>query len=62
MWDCVDGVLPLRRRSSDLAEERRLFYVAASRARQTLVLALPEDDEPSPFLREVGLTIQRSEL
>jgi superfamily I DNA/RNA helicase/RecB family exonuclease len=43
-----------------LAEERRLFYVAATRARQRLVVtavASPDDDgeQPSRFLDELGI-------
>ncbi|RNL61014.1 ATP-dependent helicase [Nocardioides marmoriginsengisoli] len=46
--------------SAMLAEERRLFYVACTRARRRLVVtavASPEDDgdQPSRFLRELGV-------
>jgi superfamily I DNA/RNA helicase/RecB family exonuclease len=46
-----------------LAEERRLFYVACTRARRRLVVtavASPEDDgdQPSRFLEELDLTVQ----
>ncbi|MBO9521627.1 MAG: ATP-dependent helicase [Nocardioidaceae bacterium] len=45
-----------------LAEERRLFYVACTRARERLVVtavASPEDDgeQPSRFLEELGLDL-----
>ncbi len=66
-WDSVfiigmaDGLLPLAR-SDDLEEERRLFYVAASRAKTTLVMSYPLSSgrfydmamlEPSRFLLEL---------
>ncbi len=46
-----------------LAEERRLFYVACTRARQRLVVtavASPEDDgeQPSRFLDELGVSVE----
>ena len=48
-----------------LIEERRLFYVACTRARQRLVVtavASPDDDgeQPSRFLDELGVTVERS--
>jgi superfamily I DNA/RNA helicase/RecB family exonuclease len=56
-----DGVLPPLTRGAMLAEERRLFYVAATRARQRLVVTAvqsPDDDgeQPSRFLHELGRT------
>ncbi len=46
-----------------LAEERRLFYVACTRARERLVVtavASPDDEgeQPSRFLDELGLTVE----
>ncbi|MFJ9849719.1 ATP-dependent helicase [Streptomyces sp. NPDC101150] len=46
-----------------LAEERRLFYVAATRARERLVVtavkaAADDGDQPSRFLTELGITPQ----
>jgi DNA helicase-2/ATP-dependent DNA helicase PcrA len=40
-----------------LEEERRLAYVAFTRARQQLVLVL-DPSRPSPFLEEAGLTVR----
>ena len=55
----ADGLLPPVTRSAMLAEERRLFYVAATRARQRLVVTAvqsPDDDgeQPSRFVHELG--------
>jgi superfamily I DNA/RNA helicase/RecB family exonuclease len=58
------GLLTVSGTAAALAEERRLFYVACTRARQRLVVtavASPEDDgdQPSRFLRELGVEITR---
>jgi len=55
----VDGVLPPVETRALLAEERRLFYVACTRARQRLLVtavASPEDDgeQPSRFTAELA--------
>ena len=55
----ADGLLPPVTRTAMLAEERRLFYVAATRARQRLVVTAvqsPDDDgeQPSRFVHELG--------
>ncbi|GGR67184.1 helicase UvrD [Nocardioides luteus] len=54
------GLLPPLTRSAMLAEERRLFYVAATRARSRLVVTAvrsPDEDgdQPSRFINELGL-------
>lgn len=54
-----EGLLPPLTRGAILAEERRLFYVAATRARQRLVVtavasADEEGEQPSRFLHELG--------
>jgi superfamily I DNA/RNA helicase/RecB family exonuclease len=48
-----------------LAEERRLFYVAITRAREHLTVTAVDDsdedgDSPSRFLRELGVEVRRS--
>lgn len=69
-WDTVfilhlaEGMFPHGRAYGEeggLSEERRLFYVAATRARQKLILAYPitagyenvELKQPSPFIKEI---------
>ncbi|MEX0429339.1 ATP-dependent helicase [Nocardioides sp. DS6] len=58
------GLLPPLSRAAMLAEERRLFYVAVTRARQRLVVTAvksPDDDgeQPSRFLTELGVPSDR---
>jgi DNA helicase II / ATP-dependent DNA helicase PcrA len=58
---CSDGLLPHHK--ADLDEERRLFYVAVTRARDTLTITTVMKDEkervmlPSRFLSEAGLEV-----
>ncbi|GAA1972875.1 ATP-dependent DNA helicase [Nocardioides panacihumi] len=60
-----DGVVPPLTPRELLAEERRLFYVACTRARERLVVTAvhSDDDEgeqPSRFLDELGVTVERT--
>jgi len=68
VWGCEEGHLPHARSKTPeaLEEERRLFYVAVTRARETVTLcrsseirrwakARPEAADPSRFLKEVGV-------
>lgn len=50
------GTLPLEApgRPADLQEERRLFYVGMTRAKDELILLT--NDEPSPFLSEIPVS------
>ncbi len=58
----ADTLLPPTAATALLAEERRLFYVASTRARQRLVVtavqSTEEDgDQPSRFLNELGVPV-----
>ena len=60
--DLVDGRFPNRKMMSSIEEERRLFYVAVTRAKDKLYLSLAKYDKvkkveytPSQFLYEAGL-------
>ncbi|MFC4335799.1 PD-(D/E)XK nuclease family protein [Salininema proteolyticum] len=55
--ELLDGREDVDTLSELLAEERRLFLVAASRARTTLLLSAvdSEDEQPSRFLDEMGV-------
>jgi DNA helicase-2/ATP-dependent DNA helicase PcrA len=60
--DLVDGRFPNRKMMSSVEEERRLFYVAVTRAQDKLYLSLAKYDKmkkvdykPSLFLHEAGL-------
>ena len=60
--DLVDGRFPNRKMMSSIEEERRLFYVAVTRAKDKLYLSLSKFDKvkkidykPSQFLHEAGL-------
>jgi DNA helicase-2/ATP-dependent DNA helicase PcrA len=64
--DANDGIWPskLARTENDLEQERRLFYVAMTRARRRLYFMvnesiLGEPTVPSPYLAEMGLTLSR---
>jgi DNA helicase II / ATP-dependent DNA helicase PcrA len=66
-----DGLLPLHWSEPDeaaIAEERRLFYVGMTRAKDRLVLSRAEQRhwrgrlqrlEPSPFLRDIEAELTR---
>jgi uncharacterized protein (TIGR00375 family) len=49
----ADGMLPCRVPGCDIEEERRLFYVGLTRAREKLILSYTKQDKPSPFLAEI---------
>ena len=53
LYGAADGSIPLRSpdRPADLEEERRLFYVGITRARERLYLLTA--GEPSPFLQDI---------
>ena len=55
--DAVEGIWPHHRVTSqrDMEAERRLFYVAFTRARKRVVFLTEEDAPISPFVKELGL-------
>ncbi|WP_443071982.1 UvrD-helicase domain-containing protein [Streptomyces sp. NBC_01477] len=58
-----DGIAPPMSQGALLAEERRLFYVAATRAGERLLVtavksAVDDGDQPSRFLTELGVEPQ----
>lgn len=50
-----EGVIPSSREGSDVDEERRLMYVAITRAKADLTLSYTLERKPSAFLRESRL-------
>ena len=59
--DCVEGICPFKKAKTDadFEEERRLFYVAMTRAKQYLYLCTYEQSgnksvNPSPYLKSVS--------
>ena len=58
----TEGRLPLTRAGEEenIQEERRLFYVGITRARETLILSC--GGRPSPFLAELPDTCERQLL
>jgi DNA helicase-2/ATP-dependent DNA helicase PcrA len=69
--DLMDGRFPNRKlmsKGGSLEEERRLFYVAVTRAKDILYLSFAKYDKlkkmsfvASPFLREAGMIIEDKE-
>ena len=69
--DLMDGRFPNRKlmsKGGSIEEERRLFYVAVTRAKDILYLSYARSDKikkmsfiASPFLREAGLIIKESD-
>ena len=57
-----EGTLPLNRpgRACDPAEERRLFFVGVTRAREELILSCAE--QASEFMRELGEDVVRERI
>jgi DNA helicase II / ATP-dependent DNA helicase PcrA len=69
--DLMDGRFPNRKlmsKGGSIEEERRLFYVAVTRAKDILYLSYAKSDKikkmsfiASPFLREAGLIVKESD-
>ena len=68
---CEDGLVPFhhRQNNADMSEERRLFYVALTRAEKMLFLSMaenrtlygkPENRTPSPYLSEIKDMVKES--
>ena len=58
LLDTVDNVWPhhlSKPRAEEVEAERRLFYVAFTRARERVILLLRDHDQPSPFVAQLGL-------
>ena len=65
-----EGLIPFREKDADMEEERRLFYVGLTRAREEVVLlrarrrtryGRPMRPEISPFVREIPAALLREE-
>lgn len=61
----VDGMIPYKKavKEADIEEERRLFYVACTRAKNTLIITVPgklygREKDPTPFLQTGRDTIK----
>lgn len=57
--EAVEGVIPYKKalKQADIEEERRLFYVAVTRAKKEIVISVPKklygkEKDPSPFIRK----------
>ena len=55
IFNAIEGVFPIKRKNSDPEEERRIFYVAITRAKEKLWI-LTESGKESSYLKESGLT------
>ena len=57
MLDVVDGVWPHKNAESkeQLESERRVFYVAFTRAKERVVFLTDNQQDSSPYIRELGL-------
>ncbi|MFO7760613.1 MAG: UvrD-helicase domain-containing protein [Desulfobia sp.] len=53
MVGCHEGCIPYLLRDSELEEERRLFYVGLTRAREELYLSCSGSDQVSRFIKEI---------
>ncbi len=58
---CVYEMYP-HRKNIDIEEERRLFYVAVTRAKDHLIFSAPQDEVVSPFINQVLDTLDCDNL
>ena len=56
--DCVEGITPFKKAVSEdaIEEERRLFYVAMTRAKESLYLCSYKGKPESRFIKEMRNT------
>ena len=57
LLDVEDGIWPNQnaRRPEQLEAERRVFYVAFTRAKEQVTMLLRDSAIPSPYIQELGL-------
>lgn len=60
MLGAIDDIWPNRNAETEAEREaeRRVFYVAFTRARKRVVIFTDKTGPPSPYIRELGLTIE----
>ena len=57
LLDAIDGIWPSTHAETEaeVEAERRVFYVAFTRARKHVAIMVDPSQEPSPFIKELGL-------
>ena len=57
LLDVVDGIWPSKKAetAAQLEGERRVFYVAFTRAKERIVILMDEESAPSPYISELAL-------
>lgn len=62
IWDADGKHMPLQRKSVDQEEERRLAYVALTRAKRYAVLGYRVGEQPTSYAKEIQRAAQACEL